>query len=821
MVKCKSIYLKKILTGFSVTMPIIVLLSALSIYLIARNSISSNHIIIELKPDTSVDSDYPVYRVGPITYSSENIIATLNLESQGNQPFGVNLHPLRLEAVLVDKDIIRIIIRDAAKKQWMVDDFNFTTKYSINLYEFSISQYPFSFQIKRKSDGYAVFDSAGMGFYFSERYLEIETIAQEGRYVLGLGERKGNILLDEKERNYSMWPNSASPGHHPFYVELGAKGAHGVFLHNFNAMEVQNSKKSVKFRAAGGIIDLFIFLGSNGEEVVCNFHKTIGLPELPPFWGLGYFIGKKGLEKTEKVLSLVEKYENKSFPFDGIIINDDYLEIEESFAISSEYENAIGMVEKLHSKNKYFIAEVKSAITIDSWAGRQAMLSLLPLGVNSSLGLASYIDWYSSNALSDWHNLLTNLTSKIPVDGLWLTENSISSYHRVDKDSIALPFTPKNIVLENGTLPLKTLHRNNVKEIDLHSLWGSQQVVATRNFNENLRPFILSENTRPGIKAHHLFQDVSASWDDYRSSIFSVAAFDMFGVRSGASVCGTTGTITNELCTRWHQLGVFYPFFAHYRSEINDSGWPSSIEKDIKKCIYTRYALSMYIYSLFFEASLHGGSIFRPMVLEFFDDTVKNYPGQTMLGGALFGIFALYSNNQLMTIYLPSSRWFNLKTGEMFSNKGIQSIDAGSDGLILLRAGYIIPYQTVTSETSINEMRQKPIEIIIGLDESFSAKGVFYIDDGLSSDSIKHKKFTKIICTAEYKERLVLNFHSVVRGYVDEYKQISLVKVYGAKKPTLVRIDKDDAKFTYEQNVLKIFIESLPTYSTTEISIYL
>ncbi|OMJ85029.1 hypothetical protein SteCoe_13751 [Stentor coeruleus] len=820
MVKCKSIYLKKILTGFSVTMPILVLLSALSIYLIARNSISSNHIIIELKPDTSIDSDYPVYRLGPITYSSDNIVATLNLESQGNQPFGVNLHPLRLEAVFVDKDIVRIIIRDAAKKQWMVNDFNFTTKYSINLYEFSISQYPFSFQIKRKSDGYAVFDSAGMGFYFSERYLEIETIAQEGRYILGLGERKGNIVLDDIEKNYSMWPNSESPGHHPFYVELSTKGAHGVFLHNFNAMEIQNSKKSVKFKAAGGIIDLFVFLGNNGEEVVRNFHKIIGLPELPPFWSLGYFIGKKGLDKTENVVSLVEKYENKAFPLDGIIINDDYLEISESFTVSSKYENAKDMIDKLHFKNKYFIAEVKSAITIDSWAGRQAMSSLLPLGVNSSLGLASYIDWYSSDALTDWHNLLTNLTSKIPLDGFWLTENSISSYHHVEKDSISLPFTPKNMILENGTLPLKTLHRNNFKEIDLHSLWGSQQVVATRNFNEILRPFIISENTRPGIKAYHLFKEFSSNWEDYRSSIFSVAAFDMFGVRSGASVCGTTGLITNELCKRWHQLGIFYPFFAHYRSEAEDSGWPSAIDKDVKKCIYTRYALSMYIYSLFFETSLNGGSIFRPMILEFYDETMKNYPGQIMLGGALFGIFALYSSNQFMTVYLPSPRWYNLNTGEIFSVKGIQSIDTGPDGLILLRAGYIIPYQTVDSETSIQEMRRKPIEIIVGLDGDFSAKGVFYVDDGLSTDSIKNKKFTKIVCTAEYKERLVLTFHSVVRGYVDEYIQISLVKVYGVKKPTLVRVDKEDAKFTYNQNVLTIFKE-VSTYSTTEISIYL
>lgn len=44
---------------------------------------------------------------------------------------------------------------------------------------------------------------------------------------------------------------------------------------------------AIAIKTLGGIIDLFVFVGDNPEQVTQLYTSVIGKPVMPPYWGLG------------------------------------------------------------------------------------------------------------------------------------------------------------------------------------------------------------------------------------------------------------------------------------------------------------------------------------------------------------------------------------------------------------------------------------------------------------------------------------------------------------------------------------------------------
>lgn len=67
----------------------------------------------------------------------------------------------------------------------------------------------------------------------------------------------------------------------------------GLFFMNSNAkltmLNKGGSKTEVDFLTTGGVLDFMIYYGNTAEDVIKLYHQTIGKPNLPPFWSLGYF----------------------------------------------------------------------------------------------------------------------------------------------------------------------------------------------------------------------------------------------------------------------------------------------------------------------------------------------------------------------------------------------------------------------------------------------------------------------------------------------------------------------------------------------------
>ena len=87
-------------------------------------------------------------------------------------------------------------------------------------------------------------------------------------------------------------------GVHPFLLVQSKKPQQyiGMFFRNANAQvpiirysEDVNSKQTVlSYITLGGQIEIYFFIHGSAKQVIQEYHRFIGKPQLPPFWSLGW-----------------------------------------------------------------------------------------------------------------------------------------------------------------------------------------------------------------------------------------------------------------------------------------------------------------------------------------------------------------------------------------------------------------------------------------------------------------------------------------------------------------------------------------------------
>lgn len=189
------------------------------------------------------------------------------------------------------------------------------------------------------------------GLVFENQFLEFSTqLAQpeDGNepILYGLGERVGPARLhaDEGGDLYPMFaraPNVTAPVHtrsggdnlygvHPFVLQLEdshSGSAHGVFVLSSNAMEVVARREALTYRITGGILDIFVFAGPTPQDVIAQYTDIVGRPAMPPYWALGYHVGRRGGDESsvDDAVKVVTQLRMAGVPMDAYWQDIDYM----------------------------------------------------------------------------------------------------------------------------------------------------------------------------------------------------------------------------------------------------------------------------------------------------------------------------------------------------------------------------------------------------------------------------------------------------------------------------------------------------------------
>ncbi|PPE01485.1 hypothetical protein GOBAR_DD01494 [Gossypium barbadense] len=137
---------------------------------------------------------------------------------------------------------------------------------------------PFSFAVKRKSNGQTLLNSSSGGsdsfgeMVFKDQYLEISTQLPKDSSLYGLGEntQPHGIKLYPNDP-YTLYTTDVSAinlntdlyGSHPVYMDLrnvgGEPFAHAVLLLNSNGMDLFYKGNSLMYKIIGGVFDFYFF----------------------------------------------------------------------------------------------------------------------------------------------------------------------------------------------------------------------------------------------------------------------------------------------------------------------------------------------------------------------------------------------------------------------------------------------------------------------------------------------------------------------------------------------------------------------------------
>lgn len=289
-------------------------------------------------------------------------------------------------------------------------------------------------------------------------------------------------------------------------------------------------------------------------------------------------------------------------------------------------------------------------------------------------------------------------------------------------------------------------HADGTLEYDIHNLYGYLQTNATfhalQDVNPGKRPFIISRSTYSGSGAYagHWGGD---NWSNFTYAYFSIPQALTLGLAGipffGVDICGFNGNSDLELCSRWMQLGAFFPFYRNHNvlGAIDQEPYVwEDVLSHSKVTMDIRYALLPYFYTLLHEASETGVPPLRALSWEFPDDpALSDADRQFFVGEALLVTPVLEPNVSTVKGVFPGANitdvyydWYTHEKANFTDGKN-ETLDAPLGHIPLhIRGGHIIPMQD--PGYTVAESRNNSWNIIVPLGIEGTASGLLYYDDG-------------------------------------------------------------------------------------------
>jgi alpha-glucosidase len=571
-------------------------------------------------------------------------------------------------------------------------------------------------------------------------------------HFYGLGEKA--TRLDKRRGSFVNW-NSDTPGYTegkdpiyqtiPFYIGLRRGIAYGIFFDNsyrsyFNFG--QSSQQRAWFGAEGGEMNYYFFYGPAIKKILGRYADLTGRMPLPPLWALGNQQSRWSYYPDTMVEEVVNEYRKRDLPLDVVYLDIDYMHGYRVFTFDKErFPNPKGLTEKLSRQGVRVVTIVDPGIKHQpNEKGYHAYDQGLEKNFfqrrrNGDLfvprvwpGESVFVDYTLPDARRWWGDLHRFYTDN-GIAGIWTDMNEPSDF--VDQ-------TGKNqldvVSYDEGE---KTTHAKNRNTFAL--LMSRATYEGLERLQPDRRPYVITRAAYAGIQRYATMWtgDTNSTWE---SLALNIPMFTSLGLSGepfvGSDVGGFIGRGNGELLVRSYQVSFLAPFCRNHKviDGYDQEPWRFGkyYEDIIRKYLKLRYALLPFLYTTLEEAHRTGVPPFRPLLLNYQDDSsTYNLDDQFMIGDDLLVAPITKPDVTRRMVYLPAGIWYDYWTNQKYTGGTMISVDAPLDVVpMFVRGGAMIP--VVPPRNYVEERRDDQVTFNIYPDEKGGASAQLYEDDGLS-----------------------------------------------------------------------------------------
>ncbi|XP_032524398.2 neutral alpha-glucosidase AB [Danaus plexippus] len=585
----------------------------------------------------------------------------------------------------------------------------------------------------------------------------------------------------------------------------------------------RKTRVDARFMSESGVIDVFVLLGDKPSDVFRQYTRLTGVAPLPPKFSLAYHQSRWNYADENEVRSVDEGFDANDIPADVIWLDIEYTDRKKYFTWDPEkFAHPAEMVANLTAKGR------KLVVIIDPHIKREAGYFLHEDATEQGLyvknkdgndyegwcwpGSSSYLDFFNPKVM-DYY------VKRYQFDNFPGTSKDVHIWNDMNEPSV---FNGPEITMpkdcrhykppQDGHDGLASFweHRHVHNEYGLFHISGTHQGVLDRA-GGRYRPFVLTRSTFAGTQRYAAVWtgDNSAEWGFLEASVRMCVSLAASGIsHCGSDVGGFFKYPEEELMTRWYQAAAYQPFFrAHSHIETKRREpwlYPAATMGRIRDAVRRRYALLDFWYTLFYEHSVDGLPVMRPLFQEFPEEEETFTIDDTyLLGDRLLVRPVLSEGATSVKVYFPGkdskTLWYDTDSYQAYPGNGYTTIDVNIAKTPVYQRGGTVIFRKERVRRASPLMADDPYTVVVTLDQQNTARGSLYIDDGETYEYRKHKyTYGRLAYSADRMTYTFIdkNAHYPTRSWVER------IVIAGIKNPPKSAKLVQDGKVTPLQMTL-------------------